>query len=311
MFRLLHCHFESVLRAIAIERPELLNVVYSTFASTQFRAAPPAQRLHFLEERIQGVAEAVQGSIFTEEVFERVVQTFLYELEMSQIEHVDLRIGICTKHWRWMHTIADAIAVFERELRRYPTLSISFLVALNLAKPCVEFDGIVELLLHDPFIQQTCVGIDMNVLPADGAKLRWYAPSVRTAQQKGMNLNIHLGELFDNDFSQEILSYLTPRRIGHGVKLLEDELLVAFLQQHHICLDMCPVSNTRLGVWDWTQPNNPARKAMQLGIPCTINTDDPMLFQTTLSHEFELARLNDEEVRLIQAAGRAYGYCHE
>lgn len=306
MFSLLHVHFESVLRTIAENRPYLLKKLYRTFASTRYRAASPTQRLLLLETQIQQLAQF--NELFTEQAFERVVLVFLKQVELSNIGHVDLRIGVSTKKWRWMETIADGIQIFERELRLHPTLTLSFLGALNFAKPFAEIDEIFEILLNDQFVQKKFVGIDINVLPADLPKFVRYAPLLLDFQQRGMKINIHLGELFGNPFSKEVLSYIVPHRIGHGVRLLEDESLIDFLKRHDICLDMCPVSNTRLGVYDWKQPYNPAKKAMQLGIPVTINTDDPVLFQTTLSQEIELAHLNAEEVKTIQATGRMYGY---
>jgi adenosine deaminase len=309
MFSLLHFHFESVLRAIAETRPGLLKNLYRTFSSTQYRAASPAQRLQLLEGQTQQFAQF--HDLFTEQVFESVVQAFLKQLDMSNVEHVDLRIGVSTKKWRWMETIADGIQVFERELHMHPTISLSFLGALNFAKSSVEIDEIFEILLNDQCVQKKVVGIDINVLPTDLHKFVQYVPLILTAQQQGMKINIHLGELFGNAFSKEVLSYIVPQRIGHGVRLLEDEDLVDFLKRHDICLDMCPVSNTHLGVCNWKQPNNPAKKAMQLGIPVTINTDDPVLFQTTFSQEIELVHLNVEEVKMIQATGRKYRYVHE
>ncbi len=306
MFSLLHFHFESVLRAIAETRPSLLKKLYRTFSSTHYHAASPIQRLQLLEEQIQQLAQF--NNLFTEQIFERVVQAFLKQLELSNIGHVDLRIGVSTKKWQWMETITDGIQVFERELHVHPNISLSFLGALNFAKPCAEIEEIFEILLNDQFVQKKFVGIDINVLPPDLPKFVQYAPLIFTAQQQGMKINIHLGELFDNAFSTEVLSYIVPHRIGHGVRLLEDESLVDFIKQHNICLDMCPVSNTHLGVYHWKQPNNPAKRAMQLGIPVTINTDDPVLFQTTLSQEIELAHLNAEEVKMIQVTGRKYGY---
>lgn len=306
MFSLLHVHFESVLRAVAATRPDLLKNVWCTFHSKQYHAASPLQRLRLLEEQIQQLAQS--NDLFTERVFEVVVQTFLKQLELSDVRHVDLRIGVSTKKWQWMETIADGLHVFERELQKYPHISLSFLGALNFAKPSVEIDEILELLLHNQVVREKFVGIDINVLPADFPKLVQYAPCIRTAQQQGMKVNIHLGELFDNAFSKEVLSYIVPHRIGHGVKLLEDESLVDFLRRHDICLDMCPVSNTRLGVYDWQQPDNPAKQALRLGLPFTLNTDDPVLFCTTLSQEIALANLTAEEIRVIQATGRMYGY---
>lgn len=308
MFSLLHFHFESVLRAIASARPDLLKKVYWTFRSTQYRAASPAQRLHLLEEYIQQFARL--NDIFTEQVFKQVVQDLLIQLEQSQVGHVDLRIGISAKKWSWMETIADGIQVFERERQAYPHISLSFLGALNFAKPFAEIDEIFEILLNDQFVQKKFVGVDINVLPEDYPKFVHYVPVILAAQKQGMKINMHLGELFDNAFSKEVLSYIVPNRIGHGVKLLEDESLVDFMKRHDICLDMCPVSNTRLGVYNWQYSHNPAKKAMQLGIPVTINTDDPVLFHTNLSQELELARLNAEEIKMVQVTGRKYGYIH-
>lgn len=310
MFSLLHVHFESVLRAISETRPDFLKNLQRTFSSTHYQVASPVQRLRLLEGQIQQLAQSHQD-LFTEQVFERVVQTFLKQLELNHIEHVDLRIGITPQKWQWMSTMADGIQAFERELQKYPTISLSFLGALNFAKSFAEIDEIFEVLLGDPFVYKKFVGIDMNVLPEDLPKLRRYTPMILLAQQQGMKINIHLGELFDNTVSKEILSCVVPHRIGHGVRLLEDASLVAFIQQHDICLDMCPVSNSRLGVYNWNQPNNPAKKAIQLGIPVTINTDDPILFQTTLSQEIALAGLSTEEVKIILAAGRKYRYRHE
>jgi len=309
MFSLLHCHFESVLRALAETRPTSLEKLYRTFSSAQYCAASPAQRLQLLEGQILQFAQ--YNDLFTEKVFGSIVQAFLKELELSNVAHVDLRIGVSTKKWQWMETIADGIQVFESELHMHPTLSLSFLGALNFAKSFAEIDEIFEILLNNQFVQKKFVGIDINILPADLPKLVYYTPLLLTAQQQGMKINIHLGELFDNAFSKEVLSYIVPHRIGHGVRLLEDESLVDFIKQHDICLDMCPVSNTRLGVYHWRQSNNPAKKAMQVGIPVTINTDDPVLFQTNLAQEIELACLNADEIKIVQATGRKYGYIQE
>src|SRR5690348_2241777 len=74
MFSLLHVHFEAVLRAVAETRPDFLKTLQRTFSSRHYHAASPAQRLYLLEGQIQQLAQSNQD-LFTEEVFERVVQT--------------------------------------------------------------------------------------------------------------------------------------------------------------------------------------------------------------------------------------------
>jgi adenosine deaminase len=307
MFHLLHLHFESVLRTVAVARPDLLKTMDQVFCSASYRAASPVQRLRLLDAHIQCLAQG-HADLFTEQTFVRVVRAFVQELVRSRVEHADLRIGVRVQRWSWMHTIVDGIQIFERELQAYPHLSLSFLAALNFAKPRAELDEIFALLLTNQVVRAKILGIDVNVTPAHLPLFFHSIPQLLLAQRTGLKINIHLGELFENAISWAILSALVPNRIGHGVRLLDDERLVAFLKRHDICLDMCPVSNTRLGVWNWRLAQNPAKKAIQLGLPVTINTDDPVLFHTTLAQELALARLRPEEITLIQATGRRYSY---
>ena len=106
----------------------------------------------------------------------------------------------------------------------------------------------------------------------------------------------------------QVLSRIIPSRIGHGVLLLDDAQTVQLIREHGICLDMCPVSNTRLGVWDWTR-SSPAAMAMHLGLPVTINTDDPVLFGAGLAANLALAGLSSRQLDDRTAApANKYGY---
>lgn len=143
--------------------------------------------------------------------------------------------------------------------------------------------------------------------PADLATLDLYLGPLLDLQRSGLRVNIHLGELFGPGFSRQVLSRIIPSRIGHGVLLLDDAETVQLIRGHGICLDMCPVSNTRLGVWDWTR-SSPAAKAMRLGIPVTINTDDPLLFGAGLAANLALADLSPAQLETARRAGHRYGY---
>lgn len=103
------------------------------------------------------------------------------------------------------------------------------------------------------------------------------------------------------------MSRIIPDRIGHGVLLLRDRAMVDLIRDHGICLDMCPTSNTVLGVVDWNR-ESPARHALRLGIPVSINTDDPMLFGSTIAQELRLAGLTPEEHDAVVASSRKHRY---
>jgi adenosine deaminase len=69
---------------------------------------------------------------------------------------------------------------------------------------------------------------------------------------------------------------------------------------------MCPVSNTRLGVRDWTR-SSPAAEAMRLGLPVTINSDDPVLFGAGLAANLALAGLTPGQLDAARLTANRYG----
>ena len=166
----------------------------------------------------------------------------------SGIGHVDLRVGVLMRRWPWIGSLADAIGAFRAGLPGPDTLTVSFLGAVNLSRPHDVLDAVFGRVLEDAPAGGLLAGLDINMRPADLAALDRYLATLRDLQRGGLRVNIHLGELFGAGFSRQVLSRIVPSRIGHGVLLLDDAETVQLIREHGICLDMCPVSNTRLGV---------------------------------------------------------------
>ena len=204
-------------------------------------------------------------TIFTEEVFRLVVRSLLDELAVSRVEHADLRIGPSTGRWRWMRNAADGLSLFRDELSQHANMSVAFLAGINMTKSVEQLDAIFDTVVDGSDVADGIAGIDINFLPGDLFKVKRYLPTLCELQRSGFKINVHLGELFDNEVSRYLLSHIIPDRIGHGVLLLHDPYLVELVRHHEICLDMCPTSNTTLGVVDWTV-DNPARRALDLEI---------------------------------------------
>jgi hypothetical protein len=305
VYSLLHCHFESALRALAVARPGHLQRLRPVYESDTYTHATPAGRLSLLDRQVARLAEG--QDIFSREVFAAVVRRLSEEMTGSGIGHVDLRVGVVMGRWPWIGSLAEAIQAFQAALPGRGTLTVSFLGAINFSKPHDALDLIFGRVLGDSRAADLLAGLDINMLPGDLATLDRYLDSLRDIQRDGLPINIHLGELFDAGFSRHILSRIIPSRIGHGVRLLDDQETVALIRAHDICLDMCPVSNTRLGVWDWTR-SSPAAKAMRLGLPITINSDDPVLFGADLAANLALAGLSPKQLDAARLAGSRYGY---
>src|SRR6266566_4946806 len=107
------------------------------------------------------------------------------------------------------------------------------------------------------------------------------------AREAGLHSAPHAGETVGPDSVWGALRVLGAERLGHGVRSIEDPALVAYLADKQIPLEVCPTSNVKLGVYaDYT--SHPLPGLYDAGVPVTINSDDPPLFNTTLNDEVKL-----------------------
>lgn len=135
--------------------------------------------------------------------------------------------------------------------------------------------------------------------------VRDFAGLFQFAARNGLKLVPHAGETVGPESIWGSLE-LGANRIGHGFRAIEDPLLVAYLRDHQIPLEICLTSNLRLGLVE-SVAAHPVRRLFDAGVPITLNTDDPALFQTTLTNEYRLAatELGFTETELRQIAANS------
>jgi adenine deaminase len=81
------------------------------------------------------------------------------------------------------------------------------------------------------------------------------------------------------------LDLLKVKRIDHGVRSEEDPALVKRLREEQIPLTVCPLSNTKLHVFEEMQDHN-LKRLLDAGLCITINSDDPAYFGGYLNENF-------------------------
>jgi len=107
------------------------------------------------------------------------------------------------------------------------------------------------------------------------------------AQRQGLHVVVHAGETVGPHSIWGAIRSLQAERIGHGVRAVEDQLLVEHLAQTQIPLEVSPYSNYRLKVVPLDRPH-PIRALMDQGVYVTVNSDDPPMFSTDLTSEYAL-----------------------
>lgn len=128
-----------------------------------------------------------------------------------------------------------------------------------------------------------------------------FEPVFRMAREVGVPFTIHAGEA---DGPKSIWTALKfgAKRIGHGVRCLEDETLVEYLREHRIPLEVCPTSNFQTKA---VKGEYPLKKMLEKGLCVTLNTDNTTVSGTTLEKEFEVARtrlgVTEEELEILKA----------
>jgi adenosine deaminase len=105
------------------------------------------------------------------------------------------------------------------------------------------------------------------------------------ARAAGLHSAPHAGEHDGPASVWGAVRALGAERIGHGVRAVEDPALVAYLAEQRIPLDVCPLSNVRLGVAPSLE-QHPLPTLLDAGVTLTLNSDDPSLFNTSLSEDY-------------------------
>jgi len=98
---------------------------------------------------------------------------------------------------------------------------------------------------------------------------------------------VHAGEDFGPPSIHQALHYCGAHRIGHGTRLCEDGALMAYVNDHRIPLEMCLTSNVQTGAA--TLLGHPFRLYFDSGLRVTLNTDNRLVSDTTLTDEYDLA----------------------
>jgi adenosine deaminase len=115
-----------------------------------------------------------------------------------------------------------------------------------------------------------------------------YLRAFRIAHEEaGLGCTIHAGEAAGPESVWAAID-LPVQRIGHGVRAIEDEALVAELADRDLVLEVCPTSNIATGVYA-VYSDHPFRRLIDAGVRVTLASDDPPYFGTSIGREYAVA----------------------
>jgi adenosine deaminase len=130
------------------------------------------------------------------------------------------------------------------------------------------------------------VGFDLAGAEADFPP-KHHRAAFQLVRDNNINCTIHAGEAYGPESVAQALHVCGAHRIGHGCRLRENGDLLHYVNDHRITLECCPSSNVQTGaVRDLA--SHPLKLYFDLGLRVTVNTDNRLITDTTVSRELFL-----------------------
>ncbi|MBS1152003.1 MAG: Adenosine deaminase [Myxococcaceae bacterium] len=202
-----------------------------------------------------------------------------------------------------MTTIVDSVLEGLRVAKRETGIKCGLIVcgirhmspqtSVRLAELCVAYKN------------RGVIGFDLA-----GAEVNFPAKDHKDAFQlilkNNVNCTAHAGEAYGPESISQAIHFLGAHRIGHGTRLREDGDLLNYINDHRIPLEVCPTSNVQTGAVADLK-SHPLKFYFDYGLRVTINTDNRLITDTTVTNEYWTAHremgLSLDDLTTIMVSG--------
>ncbi|MCC6905568.1 MAG: adenosine deaminase [Anaerolineae bacterium] len=223
------------------------------------------------------------------EIIRRVAYEAVEDAARENIVYMELRftpIALGREMGYPLGEVADwVIDAVEDAMRDYRSIKVRLIVSMNRHESVEIGEQIAGVALSR--MNRGVVGLDLagaeNIYPGEP-----FAPLFRKAREAGLQATIHAGEWAGPESIREAIEVLGARRLGHGVRVLEDADVVRMTRDQGIAFEVCVTSNVQSGVSSRIA-QHPLRTMYHLGLKTTINTDDPSISAINLTDEYVAA----------------------
>ena len=240
----------------------------------------------------------VTEDLQTPEDYELITYRLMENLKAQGVLHAEVYVAVGVNLWRNQNFDAIFEGLEKGRERGERDFGISLLwifdavrqFGADAARKVFEY----AVRYHDRNVVGIGIGGDEQKGPPET-----FRDAYTFAADHGLHLTAHAGE---STSPQSIWGALNLRaeRIGHGLKAYQDPELIEELATRQVPIEICITSNLRTGCCH-SLAEHPVRNYFDQGLMITLNSDDPAMFQTSLTDEYQLAQtafaFTDEHLR--------------
>jgi adenosine deaminase len=286
----LHRHLEGTLRLetmvdIAlehgIEMPEYDIENIRPFV--QMMPGEPRTAQHFLSK-----FSMLRQFYRTTEIIQRITREIVEDAAKDNVRYMELRftpMALCNITECSLEEIVPLVCDAGNEAAAKTGIIVRYIVSMNRHEPVSVGEPVLRAAINNQ--PKGVVGLDLAGNEAEFSCLPFRSLFQR-AKAAGLGVTIHAGEWAGSSSVWDAIGNLAADRVGHGINVLEDPALVQVLADREIALEVCPTSNYLSGIVDSLQ-EHPLKDLTRQHVLTTLNTDDPLLCNITLSDEIAVA----------------------
>lgn len=278
----LHLHLDCSL-SYKVVRQLLPDITPETFRQN-FIAPPKCTDLaDYISRAIKGV-ELMQ----TREQLRLVTLDLFEQLQADHVIYAELRFAPLLHLTKGLTPAEVVRAVNDAVLEGIAQTGIQAGVILCTLRHYSEAQSLETARLALQFKGSPVVGFDIAADEA-GYPIDAHIAAFDFARANGIPCTAHAGEARGADSVWETLRHFHPRRIGHGVRSVEDPELMRHLKQESIHLEICPTSNVQTNIYAGIADHTVDR-IYHAGISMSVNTDARTISDVTLTNEYDMLR---------------------
>lgn len=238
-----------------------------------------------LVEYLRGF-EVTLSVMQTEHALERIAFELAEDAHRENVRYMEVRYApmLHTRRGLKLTKVVEAVLLGLQRARSVYGIKANVIICGIRNISAESSYGMAELAVA--YKNRGVVGFDLA-----GAEADYPAKTHRAAfdlvRANNINCTIHAGEAYGPESIAQAIHICGAHRIGHGCRLGENGDLLRYVNDHRIPLECCPSSNVQTGAVRSLR-NHPLKRYFDLGLRVSINTDNRLITDTTVSRELWL-----------------------
>jgi adenosine deaminase len=249
------------------------------------RALNAGQRCVSLEDYLEGF-DVTLRVMQNEFALERIAFELAEDAHLENVRYMEVRYSpmLHTQRGLKLTTVVEAVLHGLRRAREtYGVQANVILCGIRNISPRWSY-AMAELAVA--YKGRGVVGFDLAGAEADNPA-KHHKKAFQLVRDNNINCTIHAGEAYGPESVAQAIHVCGAHRIGHGCRLVENGDLLHYVNDHRIPLECCPSSNVQTGAVRELK-GHPLKLYFDLGLRVTVNTDNRLITDTSVSRELWL-----------------------